>query len=280
MVFLDGVGLGVDDPAVNPLAGAEMPVLRALLGGVSLTASTGAVQGNMASLIPTDACLGMPRKPQSASGQAALVTGLNVPQMIGEHYGPRPNAAIRTILNGETLFTKALAVGRSVAFANAYPQGYFDAVNWGKRLHGAIPFAVTAAGIRLRTSEDLLARRALSIDLTNQGWQRDLGYADMPLLTPRQAGAVLAQLTADHDLTFFDNWLTDVVGHRNNMETALATLSELDSFFGGLAEGVDLENTLILITSDHGNLEDVTTSRPHPEPGADHSHRQRASCSC
>ena len=233
-----------------------------LLGGARPLRSVGRVDGPLASLVPTDASLGVPGKPQSASGQAALVTGLNVPQMIGEHYGPRPNQPIRAILDGETLFTQALAGGASVAFANAYPQGYFDAVNRGKRLHGAIPHAVQAAGIRLRTADDLRAGHALSVDLTNAGWRNGMGYSDMPQWTARHAGQVLGELSATHDLIFFDNWVTDVVGHHNDMAEALKLLADLDEFLDGLLASVDLEETLIVITSDHGNLED-TSVRGH-----------------
>ena len=262
VVFLDGVGLGSDDPNVNPLAAAEMPVLTGLLGGARLLGSAGRVHARQASLVPTDASLGVPGKPQSASGQAALVTGLNVPQMIGRHYGPRPNQPIRAILEGATLFSRALAGGASVAFANAYPQGYFDAVARGKRLHGAIPHAVQAAGIRLRTADDLRAGQALSVDLTNAGWRNSMGYTDMPLWTAREAGQVLGGLATAHDLTFFDNWATDMVGHHNDMSEALSLLADLDQFFAGLLAAVDLADTLIVITSDHGNLED-TSVRGH-----------------
>ncbi|MEZ4768030.1 MAG: alkaline phosphatase family protein [Caldilineales bacterium] len=258
VVFLDGVGLGSDDPAVNPLAAAEMPVLAGLLGGVRLLGSVGRVDGPRASLVPTDASLGMPGKPQSASGQAALVTGLNVPEMIGRHYGPRPSQPIRAILEGETLFSRALAGGLSVAFANAYPQGYFDAVARGKRLHGAIPHAVQAAGIRLRTADDLRAGQALSVDLTNAGWRNGMGYTDIPLWTAREAGHVLGGLARTNDLTFFDNWATDMVGHHNDMSESLRLLADLDQFLDGLLAAINLDETLVVITSDHGNLEDVT----------------------
>ncbi|MCB0204336.1 MAG: hypothetical protein KDH89_05885, partial [Anaerolineae bacterium] len=114
VLFLDGVGLGSDDPAVNPLAAAEIPVLIELLDGARPLQSVGRVSGSQASLVPTDATLGVAGKPQSASGQATLVTGLNVPQMIGGHYGPRPNKQIRAILEGTTLFSQAMAGGASV----------------------------------------------------------------------------------------------------------------------------------------------------------------------
>ncbi len=43
VVFLDGVGLGDDDPQVNPLAAARLPVLTGVLGGRRLVASSGRI---------------------------------------------------------------------------------------------------------------------------------------------------------------------------------------------------------------------------------------------
>ncbi len=262
VVFLDGVGLGSDDPQVNPLAAAHLPVLSGLLDGARLTANTGRVATGVASLAPTDAGLGVPGRPQSATGQTALLTGLNAPQLLGGHYGPRPNAQLRRLLQGETLFTRALAAGRRVAFANAYPAAYFAAVARGKRLHGTIPYAVDAAGLPLRTADDLVAGRALSVDLTNAAWRNGLGYPDMPLLTPAEAGGVLARLAAEHDLVFFDNWATDMVGHQADFAAAVQLLEQCDAFLGGLLAALDLRQTLVAITSDHGNIED-STQRNH-----------------
>jgi hypothetical protein len=264
VVFLDGVGLGEDDPRVNPLAAAELPLLTGVLGGRRLVAGNGRIDASGATMIPTDAGLGMPGRPQSATGQTALLTGRNAPKILGGHYGPRPNVPLRAMLEGPTLFTRLLAEGRSVAFANAYPQGYFDAVARGKRLHGAIPHAVQAAGVPLRTAEDLLAGQALSVDLTNEAWREGLGYPDMPLWTPADAGGVLARLSAGHDLVFFDNWATDVAGHRGDLDASVRVLEEIDAFLGGLLAAVDLERNLLAIISDHGNIEDLRV-RGHTE---------------
>ena len=97
-LFLDGVGLGENDPTINPLAGAEMPNLRALLGGQPLVASAAPFESQRATLLPLDACLGVPGTPQSATGQATLLTGRNVPAEIGYHYGPKPNPAVAAYL--------------------------------------------------------------------------------------------------------------------------------------------------------------------------------------
>jgi 2,3-bisphosphoglycerate-independent phosphoglycerate mutase len=263
VLFLDGVGLSDEDPRVNPLAAAELPVLAGLLAGQRLVAGGGRIDAAGATMVPTDASLGVPGRPQSATGQTALLTGRNAPQIIGGHFGPRPNAALRAMLEGPTLFTRLLAEGRSVAFANAYPQGYFDAVARGKRLHGAIPHAAQAAGLRLRTVEDLLAGQALSVDLTNVAWQ-GMGYPAMPLWTPSETGRVLARLAASYDLVFFDNWAPDVAGHHGDLAESVRVLEEIDAFLGGLLAAVDLQQTLVAIISDHGNIEDMR-ARGHTE---------------
>lgn len=263
VLFLDGVGLGDDDPAVNPLASARMPVLASVLGGQALTASAGRIDAAGATMVPTDAALGMPGRPQSATGQTALLTGRNAPLLIGGHFGPRPNAELRAMLEGPTLFTRVLAAGRSAAFANAYPQGYFDAVARGKRLHGAIPHAAQAAGLRLRTADDLRAGRALSVDLTNAGWH-SMGYPAMPLWTASEAGGALVRLAQNHDLVFFDDWAPDVAGHRSDLAESVRVLEEIDALLGGLLAGLDLGETLVAIISDHGNIEDIR-ARGHTE---------------
>lgn len=258
VLFLDGVGLGADDPQVNPLAATPLPTLSRLLDGARPVAGVGRLVAAWASLTPTDACLGLPGRPQSATGQTTLLTGRNAAQAIGEHYGPRPNAALRRLLEGDTLFSHALALGKSVVFANAYPARYFEAVQRGKRLHGAIPHAAAAAGLHLRTAADLAVGQALSVDLTNEAWRNSLGNPDMPLWTPAEAGRVLAGLAANAHLVFFDDWAPDVVGHQGDMAAAQTLLRDFDAFLAGLLEAVDLGETLVVITSDHGNIEDCT----------------------
>ena len=65
--FLDGVGLGEADPARNPFATAVLPHLTALFGPDWYLAGRGAILTDKASLIPTDANLGLPGRPQSAT---------------------------------------------------------------------------------------------------------------------------------------------------------------------------------------------------------------------
>lgn len=258
-LFLDGVGLGADDPDANPWARATLPHLTALLGGRRLIAAAAPLETERATLLAVDACLGVAGLPQSATGQAVLLTGRNVPAEIGYHYGPKPNPAVAEFLRNGNLFRTLVATGQRAALLNAYPQGYFDAITSGHRLYSAIPLAVTSAGIPLKTAADFYAGQALSADFTGQGWRDRLNRPDAPVLTPAAAGLRLAQLASQHDFSFFEYWPSDYAGHAQNMDAACTLLEIFDAVLGGLLAAWEDAEGLILITSDHGNLEDLRT---------------------
>ena len=133
MIFLDGVGLGQPDPAVNPFLRARLPVLTEVLGGHALVMNGGPFDSGQATLIPTDATLGIEGLPQSATGQTAILTGVNAAQELGHHWGPHPNEPLRQIIGRESIFKKLIEQEGQGAFANAYPERYFKEVERGKR---------------------------------------------------------------------------------------------------------------------------------------------------
>ncbi|PWH12773.1 MAG: hypothetical protein DDG60_11665 [Anaerolineae bacterium] len=265
-LFLDGIGLGVDDPQRNPFVRADLPHLTALLDGRRLIAKAAPFSNDRATLLALDACLGVGGLPQSATGQAVLLTGRNVPAEIGYHYGPKPDAATAATLAEGGIFGVLTQAGKRAAFLNAYPAGYFHSVRSGKRLYSSIPLAVTRAGLSLRSREDLLNGRAISADLTGHGWHERLGHPEIALLSPEEAGRRLADLAAQVDFSFFEYWLTDYAGHRQEMEAAVRLLEQFDATLGGLLAAWDAENDLLLLTSDHGNLEDLSTRRHTTNP--------------
>jgi len=260
-IFLDGVGLGAGDPAINPLARAEMPFLQGLLGGQKLLASAAPYDGPDSSLLAIDAGLGVSGLPQSATGQAVLLTGLNIPREIGEHYGPKPNAAVAGYLQKGNLFDWVVKSGQSAALLNAYPPRYFQGVASGKRLYSAIPLAVTSAGLELFTQADYFAGRALSADFTGEGWREMLGFPDAPVYEPSAAGQKLAELAQRYDFSLFEYWASDYAGHKQDMAWAVDQFERFDRVLRGLLERWNGEAGLILITSDHGNVEDLSTRR-------------------
>jgi hypothetical protein len=260
-IFLDGVGLGEDDTGINPLAVADMPHLTSLLGGQRLLASSSPFDGERASLRAIDPRLGVEGLPQSATGQATLITGRNVSAEVGEHYGPKPNPAVAGIIRQGNVFGEVVSSGRTAALLNAYPPRYFAAVESGKRLYSSIPLGVTSAGLELAGADDLFAGRALSADFTGEGWRSMLGFPEAPVYPPWEAGEKLAAIACGYDFSLFEYWASDYAGHQQDMEQALGLLSTLDQVFGGLVSAWDDEAGLILVTSDHGNLEDLSTRR-------------------
>jgi len=257
-IFLDGVGLGEASAEHNPFVTAVLPHHTGLLGGQPLLATTPMVAGDRALFIPTDASLGVSGPPQSASGQATILTGLNVPQLIGRHWGPKPDAAIAEIINRDSLFIKLKQRGLTAALLNAYPPRYFEAIASRRRDYSAIPLAVAAAAIPFFTVDDLRAGRALSADFTGEGWRTELKISDAPVYTLREAGQQLARLARQRAFSFFEHWPTDYVGHRGDLAEGRSVLERLDAVLGGLLADWDDAQGLIVITSDHGNLEDLS----------------------
>lgn len=260
-IFLDGVGLGDNNPDVNPFVRAKTPVLNALFDGKPFIASSAPFIGPQASLLPLDACLSVAGLPQSATGQATLLTGINVPKSLGYHYGPKPNQPIANYLKIGNIFSQLINTGLRAGFFNAYPPRYFAAIESGYRLYSAIPLAVKSAGLPLLTEQDLRAGRALAADFTARGWHEFLNITDIPLLTPHQAGSRLADLARSYNFSFFEFWLSDYAGHRQDMHQAVQVVELIDQVIGGLVSNWDNESGLILLTSDHGNLEDLSTRR-------------------
>ncbi len=265
-LFLDGVGLGEEDPQRNPFVRAPMPNLERLLGGRKLTGGVNGTAGERATLLPLDACLGVEGLPQSASGQAALLTGVNVPALLGEHFGPKPNPTIQELLGNGNLFRSFKEQGLRASLLNAYPEAYFRGLDSGKRLPGAIAMAARLAGLPLMTADDLFAGAALSADFSGKAWRERLGYPNSPVLSFDQAGRQLAALAAEYELAFFEFWISDVLGHRQDMAEAVAWLKRFDQVLGGLLDAWDDAQGLILLTSDHGNLEDLSTRRHTANP--------------
>lgn len=259
IVFLDGVGLGDHDPAINPLVNHPTPFLRELFDGKPIIRATNGYSNKRATLMGLDATLGVPGLPQSGTGHTAILTGQNAPAFLGEHQGPYPNGELKSLLAEHNIFRRLLDRGQPAAFANAYPDRFLDRLGRGKgRLTGNTR-AAQLAGLKLRGHVELKAERAVSAFLTNKYW-REWGY-DVPLISAAEAGKNLARLSDDHALTYFEFWFTDATGHRRDMDQAGELLLVLDDFLRGIAAQMNTEKTLLLVISDHGNFEDFSTKQ-------------------
>jgi hypothetical protein len=264
LIFLDGIGLGDDNPEVNPFAVVNMPTLTALTNGKRWLRGIGRQESERAIFVPTDPRLGVPGRPQSASGQATIVTGRNIPQLIGEHYGPKPNPAIRKLIAEDNFFKQVVAHGKKAAIINAYPPRLHNAINRGKILRSSYQQALHDAGLPMFTDETIYNETALSSDWTGEGWRSELGYTDTPVYSRHEAGRRMVEISRQYDFAFFSHWFTDIVGHRGPLEDGVALLELFDGVMAGALDAWDDDEGLIVVTSDHGNLEDIST-RNHTE---------------
>ena len=266
-MFLDGVGLGPGG-ADNPFSTLDLPAFRRLAGGQRWTSSAAPLRQSRHVFVPLDATLGVDGLPQSGTGQAALFTGEDAVRLHGRHFGPYPPTAVRPAVAERGVFARLVAGGvapEALAFANAYPDRFFEAVEARGRWT-VTTLAASAAGVRLRRADDVARGEALPADLTGETWAR-LVDPDHTPTTEAEAARRLAALAAAHTFTLSEYFLTDKAGHSRDAGRAAAVLGSLDRFFGALLDRLP-SDALLVVTSDHGNLEDLSTKSHtrHPVP--------------
>ncbi len=249
LLFVDGFGLGKEEKwSYNPIETGNLPVLQNLLKNY----------GTMA----VDATLGVPGTPQSASGQTTILTGVNAPKVIGKHLNGFPNGELRKIISKDNIFMKLQALGLKVTNANAYNENFLSRLLRNPKATEEMSVSTVAtlsAGLYLHTEEDLIKGTAVYQDLTNR-IMLEKTKAKVPIRTPGEAGELLGEIVKNHDFTFFEYFQTDLAGHQKDFDRAYRVLEELDQFIGSLLESLCLENTLFVLVSDHGNIEDLSTS--------------------
>lgn len=234
-VFVDGLGLGSDDPNVNPLADrGRFPVLHKMLE----------------QSIPLDASMGVSGLPQSATGQAALLTGLNAAKLMGRHIEGFPPPRLKARVQEHNIFSKLLAAGKTCTFANDY--WLDDVAHIPPRRESVTTVATLAAFGAVRGKAELSANRAVYHDLTREKL-RERGYTG-PLITPEEAAEHLIGIANDHDFTLFEFFETDHAGHSGDPLKIFQCLEKLDRFFAAVLPF----RGLLIMTSDHGNIEDLS----------------------
>lgn len=246
LIFIDGIGIGTRG-AHNPLDGLDCEPLGLFQGESRELPFDG-------KLAITDASLGVEGLPQSATGQTAILTGINASRLIGRHLQGFPSPRLKQAIAEHSLYRQLMARGRSVTFANAYTRSYLDNL---PRFISVTTVAAQSAGLRFRVLEDLVAGNAVSHDFTNQ-FLIDRGF-DVQRCEPEEAGARLARLAARHDFTLYEHFMTDKIGHARDHAMAKAHLVTLSRFVRSVLSSADLGRQTVLLTSDHGNIEDLAT---------------------
>jgi phosphopentomutase len=78
------------------------------------------------------------------------------------------------------------------------------------------------------------------------------------LISPAAAGQRLVCLAGEHDLVGFETYLPDLAGHGRLALSPQEALALVDGFLAGIVTAKQPEDTLV-VTSDHGNVEDLRT---------------------
>ena len=250
-----------------------MPTLISLTNGKRWLCNTGAQVSERAVFIPTDARLGVAGYPQSGTGQASLLTGLNVPEIIGRHYGPKPEQTTRELIRQHSYFRRLTENGKTARLLTAYPPGLLADFDRGKTLRSSIQQAAFESGAPHFTLDDVMQQRALTAEWTTSSWRRHLRFRALPQYSPRAAGRLLARLAREYDFAFHSHWLTDRIGHRGTLSDGIEILERFDAVLAGVLDIWDDDAGLVIIISDHGNMEDLSTRRHTLNPCADPGHR-------
>lgn len=262
--FVDGVGVG-ECGDENPLSTVDAPTLHRLAGHQQWCAPFAPHTASELVVRSLDATLGMDGLPQSGTGQATLFTGTNCAEVVGRHFGPFPHSKTHPMLDRANLFCRLQALsdaGRPSTFANAFPPQYFDAA---RQRATVTTYCCKAANIALRDLSSLRSERAVAADLKGASWRERLNL-DVPTRSPAEAAAILAALTRDHALTLFEYFLTDKAGHRRIDTPPASLLAELDGVLGALVDHLDPARDALVITSDHGNLENMSHTQHTRNP--------------
>jgi hypothetical protein len=247
LFFIDGLGIGTRGPHnpldnlpnAAPLAVFQNEPPERFLDGI---------------VVPTDPRLGVEGRPQSASGQTTILTGVNAPAAIGYHKQGFPNKALLEIIGARSIFRQLKNAGvQPITFANAYTSRFFDER---PRWVSATTAAVEAAGLKFRTVEDVRNGAAVFMDYTNR-LLIERGE-DVVERSEQEAATVLARIVAENRFTLYEYFITDKVGHAQDMALAKIILTSLALFIRELLSRVDLGRTTVILTSDHGNIEDLS----------------------
>ena len=248
-IFVDGLGIGEKKPEYNPCTTDESGIFANFLDKPDNKIPFEGI------CIPVDATLGVPDLPQSATGQTTLLTGENAAKLLGSHKSGFPNKPLRELLKQKSLLKQVRETGKNAAFINAFRPIFFKLDDRLKWLLSTTTVANLAAGLPFFALEDIVARRSIYQDFTNKDLIRR-GF-EVPEFTPEEAGEILAEQAENYDFLLYEYFKTDRAGHSQDFERASKEIGKLGRFLVRFLSKIDLKKTQVILTSDHGNIEDL-----------------------
>lgn len=263
LVFIDGLGWGQPDPATNPQYsyGGQIFCLPVAEGENPVAIAGGGWAR------PIDAILGVPGVPQSATGQTTLLSGVSGQGALGKHLTGFPNDKLREILLEHSILKTLTERGQRAAFLNAFRPRFWELSRERQLTLSATTVANLAADLPFFGLDDIRAGRSIYQEMTNTEL-KGRGF-DLEPLAPAEAGRIAGRTARQYDFLLYEYFQTDKAGHSGDMSRSEAELGLVDEFLQAVLEELKAElaeETLIVLTSDHGNLEDGTTRRHTTNP--------------
>ena len=257
-VFIDGIGLGIKDTANNPFSRFKS-YFFANLGGKSSFEPPG-------DLIPTDAVMGVEGTPQSATGQTALFTGFNGAEIMGRHVTGFPTYTLRPYIRKKSIVKKFVEKGLKATLLNSYSEAYLKRIRApkGERVMSASSVMQIGSNQNFMSMEDYLNGKSLYMDITN--WFLRKQGTDIPLIPAKETGRKLVRIARNYDLVVYEYFFTDKIGHEPHLGAAKRILNHIEQFMEGVWEEIDTTNELFVLSSDHGNFEDLSHSHHTKNP--------------
>ncbi len=253
-IFIDGVGLG-EASNKNPFFVNTYESFQ-ILSGENFSTNGKNILSKKHIFKPIDANLGVDGLPQSGTGQTTLFTGENASKVIGKHFGPYPHTGIKYLLKEQSLFHAIKEIGKKPYFINAYPPIFFEHAKRRNRW-SCTTLMTQSVNLILNSTEEVLNEEALTAEIVQNAWRERLNI-DLPKINATEAAQRLLNVVPNYDLVMYEYYLTDKAGHNQKIQDAQTVLKTLDEFLLHIIREKRSEDVLV-ITSDHGNLEDLST---------------------
>jgi phosphopentomutase len=256
LVFIDGLGIGKNNPDCNPFVKYGFNTFTTHFNSIP-TLDNQYLAGNKKFLFPVDANLGILGLPQSGTGQASLFCGYNAAQQAGMHYGPFPHTSTLKMVNEKHLLNYYSNNRGGSYFANAYPKPFFDYLKSGKTRLGVTATHIKLNGKKFNTISDVRKGKALTAEIINNRWNEKLNYT-LPLIQAQTAARRLLRISAKYKFTQYEFYLLDHLGHLRIKNEFKQIFNCLDLFLFTILSEFNEKKLTIVICSDHGNFEDLS----------------------
>lgn len=245
LFFIDGFGIGNKNQKYNPIINANTPIFDDIFNH------------NLGKLFETDVKMNVSGLPQSATGQTAILTGKNASKKMGRHKSGFPGPTLINLIKKYNIYKQLERYDITSTFANAYTKSYIEKVKKNKSKASVTTHCILNSKNKFRYLNDLKNKKAIYQDFTNKILIKQ--NKNVPIFNSKKAANILANISLKYNFTLYEYFQTDKIGHSQNMKDAIKILENLDSFLNHLIKFLKNKVTII-ITSDHGNIEDLSTN--------------------